>query len=173
MRAGIIGVAFFLSGCNLGSSDNAPISGDGVIQAPASGTGETGIVTNVIDGDTIDVRINGSEYRIRYIGVNTPERDESCYAEATAANLALVTGQTVTLVRDVNETDRYGRLLRYVYVGDLNVNATLVSQGWAEAVEYPPDTAQTASFRDLERAAAGANRGCHPTGIINDGNDVR
>jgi endonuclease YncB( thermonuclease family) len=84
-----------------------------------------------------------------------------------------VQGQTVTLVRDVSETDRYGRLLRYVYVNGVNVNEQLVAQGYAEAVEYEPDTAQTAAFRDLEAQARAANLGCHPTGVFNDGSDVR
>lgn len=135
--------------------------------------GDGGTVTNVVDGDTIDVSMNGTEYRVRYVGVNTPERDEVCYREATNANSALVMGQTVTLVRDTSDTDRYGRLLRYVYVNGVNVNAELVRQGYAEAVEYPPDTAQTATFRDLEAQAAAANLGCHPTGIFNDGSTTR
>jgi endonuclease YncB( thermonuclease family) len=103
------------------------------------------------------------------VGVNTPERDEPCSAEATAANAALVQGQSVRLVRDVSETDRYGRLLRYVYVGDRLVNAELVAQGYAEVVSYPPDTALFDYFRDLEVQAASAGLGCHPTGIFNDG----
>jgi endonuclease YncB( thermonuclease family) len=135
--------------------------------------GDSGTVTQVIDGDTIDVNINGTEYRVRYIGMNTPERGEACYSEARNANVALVQGQTVTLVRDVSETDSFGRLLRYIYVNGVNVNAQLVAQGFAEAVEYPPDTAQTASFRDLEVQAQAANLGCHPTGIFNDGTNVR
>ena len=135
--------------------------------------GDSATVTNIIDGDTIDVSINGSEYRVRYVGINTPERDEACFQEASNANAALVQGQTVTLVRDVSETDRFGRLLRYVYVNGLNVNAELVRTGFAEAVEYPPDTAQTASFRDLEVQAQAVNSGCHPTGIFNDGSNVR
>jgi micrococcal nuclease len=135
--------------------------------------GDSGVVTQVIDGDTIDVNLNGTEYRVRYIGMNTPERDEVCFQEARNANAALVQAQTVTLVRDVSETDRFGRLLRYVYVNGVNVNAQLVAEGWAEAAEYPPDTAQAASFRELEAQARAANLGCHPTGIFNDGSDVR
>lgn len=145
----------------------------GVPGDPVIVIGDSGTVTRIIDGDTIDVSLNGVETRVRYVGVNTPERDEVCYQEATNANASLVQGQTVTLVRDVNDTDRYGRLLRYVYVNGINVNATLVSQGYAEAAEYPPDTAQTAAFRDLEVQAQAANLGCHPTGIFNDGSLVR
>lgn len=133
-----------------------------------SGEGQQGIVVNVVDGDTIDVRIGGETVRVRYVGMNTPERDELCYSEARRANADLVAGQTVTLVRDVSETDRFGRLLRYVYVGDVFVNARLVEQGYAEVVSYPPDTAYFDTLRQLEDEARAANRGCHPTGIFND-----
>ena len=139
----------------------------------AESGGETGRVTRVIDGDTIDVSINGNSYRVRYIGVNTPELDEICYREALDANAALVEGQTVRLERDVSDTDQYDRLLRYIYVGERFVNAELIANGWAEAVEYAPDTAETGYFRDLERQARRANLGCHPTGIFDDGSDRR
>jgi endonuclease YncB( thermonuclease family) len=172
---GLLGLALLTAACNFApmpSADTGGGSAGGVISG-GPGRGETGRVTNVIDGDTIDVEIDGAEYRIRYVGVNTPERDEPCYSEARAANAAMVQGQTVTLERDVSETDRYGRLLRFVYVGTTFVNATLVSQGWAESVEYQPDTRMTSTFQAYERAAASANLGCHPTGIFNDGNPVR
>lgn len=135
--------------------------------------GDSARVTRVIDGDTIDVQIDGVGYRVRYIGVNTPESDEVCYRQATDANAALVNGKTVTLVKDVSETDVYGRLLRYVYVGNEFVNADLVRGGWAESVEYPPDTAHAAEFRQLEAAARQANVGCHPSGIFDDGSETR
>jgi micrococcal nuclease len=149
------------------------VVGTPLVTVPAGGApgnvSETGRVTDVIDGDTIDVDVNGSVYRIRYVGVNTPERGEPCYSEARTANVGLVLNQTVSLVRDVSNTDRFDRLLRYVYVGDRNVNAELVANGWAEAVSYPPDTAQFDQFVALEQAATVAGRGCHPTGIFNDG----
>jgi endonuclease YncB( thermonuclease family) len=142
--------------------------------APSGGvTGDTAQVTRVIDGDTIDVDINGIGYRVRYIGVNTPERDEICYQPAADANAALLSGKTVTLVKDTSNTDAFGRLLRYVYVGSTFVNATLVVEGWAENAEYPPDTTHAAEFRVLEARAKAANAGCHPSGIFDDGSDTR
>jgi len=136
-------------------------------EAPASGvTGEQATVTRVIDGDTIDVRLDGETVRVRYIGINSPEREEACYHDATAANAALVQGQRVTLIRDVSNTDSYGRLLRYVYVGETLVNAELVAGGYAEARSYPPDTAQQPYLDSLERAAKAAGRGCYPTGVF-------
>lgn len=139
----------------------------------AGGTGDTGTVVKVIDGDTIDVATGGQTYRVRYVGVNTPESDEVCFQEATNANAALVQGQTVRLVKDASETDIYQRLLRYVYVGDVMVNLELVRQGFAEVVSYPPDTAYFDTFKALEIEATNAGRGCHPTGIFNDGSYTR
>lgn len=118
-----------------------------------------GLVTGVVDGDTIDVEIAGQEYRVRYIGMNTPERDELFYKEATEANRQLVLGKTVELEKDVSETDRYGRLLRYVYVNDLFVNAHLVEQGYAQVLTYPPDVKYQELFLQLQRQAREAGRG--------------
>ncbi|NJL95546.1 MAG: hypothetical protein HC915_18375 [Anaerolineae bacterium] len=142
----------------LGLEDPGPAEG---------GAGQPGQVTAVIDGDTIDVRLgDGAVQRVRYIGVNTPEREEACYSEAVRANRALVAGQSVTLFRDVSETDRFGRLLRYVYVGETFVNETLVTQGWAEAVRFPPDTRYWAHFSALARRAYENRLGCHPFGVF-------
>jgi endonuclease YncB( thermonuclease family) len=127
---------------------------------PSIPGGEEASVVEIIDGDTIDVTMDGEIYRVRYIGVNTPERNESCYQEATAANTNLVYQQVVTLVRDVSETDRYDRLLRYIYVGGTFVNAALVEQGWAEAKDYPPDSAQADYLDSLEASAYSQSLGC-------------
>lgn len=139
---------------------------DTATEIPAAPGGEIATVTRVIDGDTVDVRMGGETFRVRYVGINTPERDEPCYTAATNANAGWVAGQTVTLVRDVSDTDRYGRLLRYVYVGDVFVNAQLVADGYAEAGYYPPDTAYLDTFNRLEDDARRAGLGCHPTGVF-------
>jgi len=152
-----------LTGCTFGF-DPGTANGVGGVQAT---------VTRIIDGDTIDVQIDGRKERVRYIGVNTPERDESCYQEASDANSLLVKGKIVSLVSDAEDTDQYGRLLRYVYVGDLFVNKVLVEQGYAEAVSYPPNTAHYDEFVRLEQDATAAGRGCHPTGIFDDGSYTR
>ena len=132
-------------------------------------SGESATVTQVIDGDTIAVSIGGVEYVVRYIGVDTPERNDPCGPEAAAANAALVGGQTVRLVKDVSETDRYGRLLRYVYVGGLFVNEQLVRDGWARSARYPPDTAFADHFDRLAAQAQAAGLGCWPTGAFGGG----
>jgi len=115
--------------------------------------------SRVIDGDTIEVSIAGETYTVRYIGVDTPELDDSrpeyraLAEEATQANQDLVEGKIVRLEKDVSESDRYGRLLRYVFVGYNFVNAELVSGGYAWAKSYPPDTKYDALFHDLESEA--------------------
>lgn len=125
------------------------------ISAPS---GETATVVHIVDGDTIDVRLHGQTVRVRYIGVNTPERGEACYAEATNHNQVLVQGKTVTLVRDTSDTDRYGRLLRYIYADGLFVNLSLVQDGYAEAKYYAPDGRHRQTFEAAQQAAP--QRGC-------------
>lgn len=116
-------------------------------------------VVRVIDGDTIDVSISGKVYRVRYIGMNAPEIGKPYYQEATDKNKELVEGKTVRLEKDISETDKYGRLLRYVYVGDLFVNAELVRLGYTPATPYPPDVKYEAYLKSLEEQAKAANLG--------------
>jgi len=104
------------------------------------------MVTNVVDGDTIDVLVDGVEVRVRYIGMDTPEVHsgvEWLGPESSAANAALVEGQEVVLEKDVSETDQYGRALRYVWLHDgsdwLLVNLELIRLGYAAVAIYPPD----------------------------------
>jgi endonuclease YncB( thermonuclease family) len=114
---------------------------------------EVAQVTRIVDGDTIDVSIDGETFRVRYIGMNTPETNEYFGSQATAANRSLVEGKTVTLVKDVSETDRYGRLLRYVLTDEAFVNYDLVVQGFASAATYPPDVACQQTLVQAERDA--------------------
>lgn len=163
-----------LTGCTFGfDSTTSPLPSGGSTGGNTQ-TGETAQVVQIIDGDTIDVQFsNGTRERVRYVGMNTPERDEVCYNEAKQANAIFVEGKTVRLVKDVSDTDQYDRLLRYVYVGDLFVNRALVEQGYAEAVVYDPDRAHYDEFVTLEKQATSARRGCHPSGIFNDGSYTR
>lgn len=150
--------------------------GDGTVQQPdATATPERGRlptpdaqtarVLRVVDGDTIVVDLGGRRENVRYIGVDTPEtvapnRPVECFGrEASAENKRLVDGKTVRLERDVSDRDRYGRLLRYVYLDDRMVNEELVRQGFATAVTYQPDVRENARFRQLERDARRENRG--------------
>jgi len=143
-------------------------------QVPPTGTTQPGPtpertaarVVRVIDGDTIEVEIDGQEYRLRYIGIDAPETVkentpvEWMGPQASAANRALVKGRVVYLEKDVSETDRYGRLLRYVFLADGTfVNGELVRQGYAQAITYAPDVKYQKLLRALEREARDAGRG--------------
>ena len=113
----------------------------------------------MVDGDTITIE---GGYRVRYIGIDTPEvypQPEAFGGEAWQANRRLVEGKEVRLERDVSETDKYGRLLRYVYVDGVFVNAELVKQGLARAKAYPPDTKYQAYLEKIEAEAREAGRG--------------
>ena len=122
--------------------------------------GDRATVSYVFDGDTIEVKRDGQTYRVRYIGVDTPEREEPYYQEAADFNRDLVADETVILVRDVSETDQYGRLLRYVYLEDGTfVNAAIIAAGMGRLVTFPPDVAQTEYLKNLQAAARDSGQG--------------
>lgn len=137
--------------------------------APAStATGEgalRGTVVRVVDGDTIHIRLGAAVEKVRYIGVNTPEvhhprrGEEPGGREAAAVNRDLVLGRQVRLELDVRPRDRYGRLLAYVWVGDVMVNAELVRRGYAQVMTVPPNVRHQALFLRLQRDAREAGRG--------------
>lgn len=111
-------------------------------------------VIGITDGDTIAVQFDdGTSKDLRYIGMDTPERGNPFWEPAAGVNSELVAGKVVTLVKDVSETDRYGRLLRYVFAEDVFVNYELVRQGLALAGTWPPDTACDQVFKAAEEAA--------------------
>ena len=120
------------------------------------------LVIRVVDGDTVE--IEGGQ-KVRYIGINTPEtvhpsEPVECFGrEASTQNKELVEGKTVRLEKDISETDKYGRLLRYVWVGEIFVNDFLVRQGYATSSTYPPDVKYQDQFREAEREARENNRG--------------
>jgi len=119
-------------------------------------------VTRVIDGDTIE--IEGGE-RVRYIGIDTPEtvdprKPVQCFGiEASKKNKELVEGKNVRLEKDITDKDKYGRLLRYVYIDNLFINLELVKQGFAFSYTYPPDIKYQAEILAAEAEAREAGRG--------------
>lgn len=123
-------------------------------------------VTSVIDGDTIIVE---GGYIVRYIGINAPEvsKDtsgnktvEQCFSdESYLENKRLVEGKIVKLVRDVSDTDKYGRLLRYVYVKDLLVNDYLIINGYAKTMTIKPDVKYYQKFKTSQIQAKSKNVG--------------
>ncbi len=151
----LLALTVMVAGCDfdgirgtLGGSPVPVASGAPAAFAPDGPTVEAR-VDRVVDGDTIIVILAGQRQRLRYIGIDTPESVkpdtpvERMGREATAANEALVEGRTVVLETDVSDTDRFGRLLRDVWVERdgvlVLVNLELVRMGFAHVTTFPPD----------------------------------
>jgi len=117
---------------------------------------ETATVVRVIDGDTIEVDLDGSRYTARHIGINTPETNrpsrgvEFYRAETSARIRELVESKTVRMDLDVSSTDRFDRLLRYVHVDGEMANATLISEGFVVTSAFPPDTKSADRFENIQ-----------------------
>ena len=116
------------------------------------------IVYEVIDGDTIKLQ-NGE--RIRLLAINTPELGQPYYEEARNRLKELIEGKTVTLEEDVEDKDQYGRLLRYIYVGDTFVNLEMVREGYANVYIISPNIKYSNEFKkaEEEEEAKTAERG--------------
>lgn len=124
-----------------------------------------GMVVRVVDGDTIHVKLGERVEKVRYIGVDTPEiqhptrGEEPGGRQAAEVNRRLAGGQRVRLELDVQARDRHGRLLAYVWVGDLMVNAELVRLGYAQVITVPPNVRHRELLAKLQREAREAGRG--------------
>ena len=147
-------------------------SGDGEPGGSGAGDGRSRAgesveaqVVRVVDGDTIEVVLDGRTEDVRYIGVDTPETVKpgtpvECFGERAARfNESLVGGERVRLQFDRELRDRYGRLLAYVYVGKRLVNAELIRGGYARTLEIEPNTAKAERLSELELAAGQVGRG--------------
>lgn len=137
--------------------------GDKAIQAKiVAEEEETFLVVRVIDGDTIELETGE---KVRYIGIDTPETkhpsvDIECYGkEASDKNKELVEGKGVRLEKDVSETDKYNRLLRYIYIDNIFVNEYLVKEGFAKSSSYPPDIKHQDQLKEAEKYARENNKG--------------
>lgn len=143
---------------------------------PVATSSDRARVVRVVDGDTLKVRLStGRTARVRLIGVDTPEaarpgrRGECGSAEASARMKKLAfrgrVGRTVTLKSDPSQerVDRFGRLLRYVGAGGVDVGRSLVSAGWAKTYVYERDFLRVASYRRAQASAKTAGRGAWRT----------
>jgi len=160
-----------LGGCSPAPGSTAPrsvptpgqaVPGSSAPLAGAPDETQNGTVTNVVDGDTVDVEGVG---RIRVIGIDTPERGACGYESATQAMSVLVLGRRVSLVPGAAEdSDRYGRLLRYVDVASQDAGLSLISDGWAIARYDSRDGYGRHPREDAYISAdmASEDRGCYP-----------
>lgn len=143
-------------------------------------------VTEVIDGDTIKVKVGWIEEEVRYIGIDTPEGEECYGPEATEYNKELLGWSKkdkedikVWLEGDIEERDKSGRLLAYVYLdpeGSLMVNEELLSQGYAILMTIPPNYKYRQRFKELTKEAWQEKKGlwsaCRIEEILN-GDEVK
>ena len=132
--------------------------------SPPPLVGQATEVVSVVDGDTIAVRLDGKTQRVRLILVDTPEvfGGTDCFGPEASAftKRTLTAGTKVSLEKDVSETDRYGRLLRYVYLPDGRMfNEILVSEGYAQVATFPPDVRHQERFLAAQRVAREARKG--------------
>lgn len=171
----ILGVGFlFLGTADSGKISESPLPSIKNESSPIATTsatlgieGERALVTKVIDGDTIEIE-NGAT--IRLIGIDTPEtkdprRPVGCFGkEASSETKKLLDGKQIILQKDISETDKYKRLLRYIYLplGNdqvLFVNDYLVREGFAKVLTYPPDVKYNEQFREAEKQAREGKKG--------------
>lgn len=165
----ILSVLFILLvGCTEESSKtktpvNKEPAGTGDRQKPGQGMYR---VIRVVDGDTIVISYKGKNEKVRFIGINTPEihhpeKGEEPYgAEAAQYTKKLLENQTVKVKFDVDQKDRYGRLLGYIYLDDGTfINARLLQEGYAQVMTVPPNVKYAEYFVRLEREARKAEKG--------------
>jgi endonuclease YncB( thermonuclease family) len=110
-------------------------------------------VLGIVDGDTVNVQLNGQIVPVRYIGIDAPDTGKEYYGQAAQLNQDFVYSKTVTLITDVSDKDSNGILLRYVIVDDNFVNLELVKQGFALALSAPPDTSCSTIFTNAQSQA--------------------
>lgn len=155
----VIILSSLLVACSTNDKSQSPtVNPDGVPLIPA-------IVTNVVDGDTIDVMFDNKEERVRLLLIDTPETKHPSKPvqpfgpeafEFTKSNLL---GKKVGLEKDVSERDRFGRILAYVWIEDKMHNETLIEKGLARVATFPPDIKYVDHFRVKQQEAQNKGKG--------------
>jgi micrococcal nuclease len=173
LRAAVVAIVLALAACRPAAGGRGGHATAPGTRAPPGGPTTTAavetnaVVDHVVDGDTVDVRIDGRAERVRLIGINTPEtkdprRPVECYGPEASAltTLLLPAGTGVRLERDVEARDDYGRLLAYVRRSDgLFVNLELARQGSAVVLSIRPNTAFASVIAAAADEARRAGRG--------------
>lgn len=144
-------------------------------QAQEAATGESFQITDVIDGDTVKghfIKAAAATETVRLIGINAPEtggpyRTKECFGEEAKVHLQeVLSNKTVTLTADSTQLDRdkYGRLLRYVFLGDVNINEQMIADGFAHEYTYQVPYQYQKTFRAAQDAARTARKGLWESG---------
>lgn len=155
---------------NTENSTNPPIENEqqNTVQQDQSNQKTFYQVVKVVDGDTIDVSIEGKTERVRYIGIDTPEtvdprKSVECFGkEASDKAKEVLTGKSVYLESDATQSDRdkYGRLLRYIFLEDgTHVNKFMISEGYASEYTYNVPYRYQSEFKKAESDARNAKKG--------------
>lgn len=124
-------------------------------------------VISVTDGDTLKIDYNGEEKKVRLIGVDTPEsvspnkeKNNNYGKEASNYTKSRLEGKIISIEFDVQETDKYGRFLAYVYLEDGTMyNKELLEKGYAQVATYPPNVKYVEEFENIQKEARGNNIG--------------
>lgn len=147
-----------------------------IIFLTQQGESNKAYVKSIVDGDTIKVELQGKTYTVRLIGVNTPETNhptkgiEPYGPEAKEFTKETITGKTVWLEFDVQEKDKYGRLLAYVWlerpkddsedeIRKKMFNAILVLKGYAQVMTVPPNVKYADHFVKFQKEAVENQKG--------------
>jgi micrococcal nuclease len=155
-----------LASCSSGTKTNSPPTSDHASQSNESGFVVT--IITVIDGDTVDIEIDGRTERVRLIGVNTPETKHptkpiECFGPEASAYMTqlLPKGTDVRIVRDTEARDRYGRMLLYLYRNSDNlfINLDLISRGYGTPMSIEPNTFHRNDFVHAAALAEATNVG--------------
>lgn len=125
-------------------------------QSAAKPSAENVFVSRVVDGDTFEIEGGGI---IRILGINTPERGQFLYGNASNFLRGMIEGKNVTMERDIAETDKYGRRLRYVFIGGIFVEEEILKRGLANSFIIPPNEKYSAGLKEAEQYARENNIG--------------
>jgi len=149
LAAGIALISIACAEIDSGSDEGEPTDTD-----------QEATVLFVIDGDTVELEIDGEKENVRLIGIDAPEsrartRPVQCYGKESSDFLTelLPQGTEVRIERDIEARDQYDRLLLYIYLDDLFINEEIVAEGFANAQSYKPNTTkQDILFKALDEA---------------------
>lgn len=152
------------------ASNNEPVSGNNIPPVEPLADTSNGLVkvTRIIDGDTIEIETGE---RVRLICMDTPERGEAGYIEASNYLQSLILGKEVRMEKDISETDKYGRLVRYIYSDGLFVNEKMVLEGFAKAYPYNPDITLCPQIIEAEEEAKKEKKGIWDVTLVDTGSD--